>query len=394
MIHGVVDPRWTGVRDAFRAILAEGRDDGGASLAIAVDGRPVVDLWGGADPLSGRAWERDTVTLGFSVTKGIAAIALLQLVEDGRIGLDAPVAEFWPEFAAAGKEAVTVRELLSHRAGLPALEVDSIEAVLDWDRAVATLAAQPRQYDTARFFVYHALTFGFLVGELVRRVTGIGFGEYVRERIAGPLGVDLWVGTPESVDDRLLPGLTTDAVPLDPPRSGSEVCRAAWRSTSQLLPIFTQVAGRPGTEPFNARRFRAAEIPAGNGVTNARALARVYAACLAEVDGVRLLSASTVAAASADQAAGVRKPACEADDPWAAGTRQVWGLGVEIANPENPMLGPGSFGHSGMGGRLGFAHLPSGVSFGYVSQRMAYPAPGTIDPRWTVVLDAVRDILG
>lgn len=380
------------MRDAFRANVDAGLE-AGASLAISVGGRPVVDLWGGVDPLSGRTWQRDSVTIGFSVAKGVASIAALQLVDDGRLELDAPVERYWPEFAQSGKGAITVREVLSHRAALPALDVDTIDDVLDWDRTISVLAAQAPQYDARRFFVYHALSFGFLVGELVRRTTGAWFGDYVHARIAAPLGLDLWIGTPPEVDARLLPGLTTDVADLPLPAATDDVCRAAWRSTAQLLPIFRQVDGRPGTEPFNEPRFRAAVLPAGNAVTNARALARLYSACLGEIDGVRLLSPSVVEEAARDQADGIRKPDCAAPDVWSAGTRQVWGLGFELGNPENPMLGPGSFGHSGMGGRLGFADPESGVSFGYVSQRMAYPAPGTLDPRWTSVLEAVRAAL-
>lgn len=392
MIHGDVDPRWSGVREAFVANLEDGLD-AGASLAVLVDGRPVVDVWGGTDPLTGRDWERDTVAVGFSVAKGVAAIALLQLVEEGRLGLDDPVATWWPEFAQAGKGAITVRDVLTHRVALPWIDVDPIDRVLDWDPAVEALAAQAPQYDASRFFVYHALSYGFLVGELVRRVAGASIGARVRDGIATPLGLDLWIGLPEEVEPRVLPGLTTDAIDPPAPPSTADACVAAWRSNLQLMPIFRQVGGVPGTEPFNERRFRAAEIPAGNAVTNGRSLARMYAACLAPVDGVRVLGADLVAEAARDQAGGVRQGDCTADDPWAAGTPQPWGLGFEVHNPQNPMLGPGSFGHSGMGGRLGFAHPASGVSFGYVSQRMAYPAPGTLDPRWTRILDAVHAAL-
>lgn len=393
VVNGETDPAWAGVRDAFAENIAEGLD-AGASLAVSVNGVPVVDVWGGTDPLTGRAWKRDSVTIGFSVTKGVAAIALLQLVERGLVDLDAAVATYWPEFAAAGKERITVRELASHRAGLPVIELDNILGVADWDVATSTLAAQAPQYDTAKYFAYHALSFGFLVGEVVRRASGQPFGEYVDEHITRPLGLDLWVGQPASVEGQYLAGLTDDvelgplvAVPEEP---------AIWRSTAlsgvQLMPLFHRVDGVQGSEPFNEPRFRGATIPAGNGITNGRSLARMYAACLGEVNGVRLLGPEIVVEAASDQAGGVRKPGL-GDGTWESGIQQLWGVGFEISNYENPMLGQGSFGHSGMGGRLGFAQLGSGVSFGYVSQRMAYPAPGTFDPRWNRILGAVTTAL-
>jgi len=385
-VNGVVDPAWEGVRDAFAANLAEGLD-AGASLAVTLDGRPVVDVWGGTDPITGRAWERDTVTIGFSVTKGVAAIALLQLVERGLVDLDAPVARYWPEFAAAGKERFTVRELASHRVGLPVIEVDDILSVADWDVATSTLAAQAPQYETTKHFAYHALSFGFLVGEVVRRASGLPFGEYVTRNISEPLGLDLWVGTPSGLGERFLPSLTDDVAlgPVVDVPDEPGILRSTALSGVQLMPLFHRVDGVIGTEPFNEQRFREATIPAGNGVTNGRSLARMYAACLGEVDGVRLLQPGTVAEAATNQAGEVRKPGI--------GKPQLWGIGFEISNYENPMLGPGSFGHSGMGGRLGFAQLGSGVSFGYVSQRMAYPPPGTFDPRWERILPAVRAAL-
>ena len=382
------------MRRAFAANLDEGLDDG-ASLCITVNGETVVDLWGGTDPITGRAFERDSVTIGFSVSKGVAAIALLQLVERGLIDLDTPVARYWPEFAAEGKGATTVRQLASHRAGLPVIDLDPITRVVDWNLATSTLAAQAPQYDTERYFAYHALSFGFLVGEVVRRVSGLPFDEYVQRHISGPLGLDLWVGQPESAESAYLPSITDDidagptiVVPDEP-----GICRSVALSTRQLLPIFRRVDGVLGSEPFNQHPFRAVPIPAGNAVTNARSLARMYAACLGEIDGVRLLGEQVVAEAARDQAAGIRKPDCGATDPWQTGVQQLWGLGFEISNYENPMLGPGSFGHSGMGGRLGFAQLGSGVAFGYVSQRMLYPPAGTLDPRSSRILAAVTEVL-
>lgn len=395
MHDGVVAPGWTAVRDAFAETLELDRGEG-ASLSVSVDGRTVVDLWGGTDPLSGSPFARDSITIAFSVSKGVAAIALLQLVDRGLVDLDVPVARYWPEFAAAGKPAITVREVLSHRAGLPVIELDPLTRVVDWELATSTLAAQAPQYDTTRFFAYHALSFGFLVGEIVRRVSGLPFDAYVQRYIAGPLDLDLWVGQPASAEPRYLPSITDDidAGPVIPVPDAPGICRAVALSTVQLLPLFRRVDGVLGSEPFNRPEFRAASIPAGNVVTNARSVARMYAACLGEVNGVRLVSEGLIAEAARDQAAGIRKPDCGASDPWASGVPQVWGLGFEISNDENPMLGEGSFGHSGMGGRLGFAQLGSGVSFGYVSQRMLYPPVGSLDPRSSRILAAISEVLG
>jgi CubicO group peptidase (beta-lactamase class C family) len=389
MVDGFVAPEWREVRDAFAESFG-GEPDEGGSLVVRRHGEVVLDVWGGADPLSGAPWQRDSVTMGFSITKGAVTVLLLQLVDRGLVDLDEPVATYWPEFGAAGKEALTVRDVLTHRVGLPAIDLDPITRATDWEAVTAALAAQPSQYEPREYVVYHALSFGFLVGEIVRRVSGTPVGELFAREVAGPLGVDFWMGQPASADGLYLPSLTRLVeAPPRPPEPVSDVCDAAWRSAAQLTPIFARTDDRVGSEPFNQPEFRRATIPAGNGVTNARGLAAMYAACIGEVDGVRLLSADLVADASRNQAADAFLPDC------VGGTRPpaVWGLGFEISNPLNPMIGPGSFGHSGMGGRLGFAHPESGVAFGFVSQRMLYPEVG-IDPRWQPVLAAVRGVVG
>ncbi|MFF2049962.1 serine hydrolase domain-containing protein [Leifsonia sp. NPDC058194] len=389
MVDGFVAPGWREVRDAFAGALGSEPDEGG-SLSIRHHGEVVVDLWGGADPLSGSPWQRDTVTLGFSITKGAATVCLLQLVDRGLVGLDDRVAQHWPEFGAAGKEALTVRDVLTHRVGLPYIDLDPITGATDWDAVTSALAAQPSQYAPREWVVYHALSFGFLVGEIVRRVSGMPVGEYFATHVADPLGVDFWIGQPASADDRYLPSLTRLVeAPPRPPEPVGDVCEAAWRSAAQLPPIFARVDDRLGTEPFNQPEFRRAVIPAGNGVTNARGLATMYAACIGEVEGVRLLSDEIVRQAAENQAADAFLPDCVGGTPLPA----TWGLGFEISNPLNPMIGPGSFGHSGMGGRLGFAHPQTGVAFGFVSQRMLYPE-GSLDPRWIPLLAAVEKTVG
>ncbi|MFJ3391342.1 serine hydrolase domain-containing protein [Leifsonia aquatica] len=389
MVDGFVAPGWREVRDAFAEAIGSEPDEGG-SLSIRQHGEVVVDLWGGADPLSGAPWQRDTVTLGFSITKGAATVCLLQLVDRGLVGLDDRVAQHWPEFGAAGKEALTVRDVLTHRVGLPYIDLDPITRATDWDAVTAALAAQPSQYAPREWVVYHALSFGFLVGEIVRRVSGMPVGEYFAKHVADPLGVDFWIGQPASADEHYLPSLTRLVeAPPRPPEPVSDVCEAAWRSAAQLPPIFARVDDRMGTEPFNQPEFRRAVIPAGNGVTNGRGLAAMYAACIGEVEGVRLLSDGIVREASENQAADALLPDCTGGTPLPA----AWGLGFEISNPLNPMIGPGSFGHSGMGGRLGFAHPGTGVAFGFVTQRMLYPEGG-LDPRWIPILAAVEDVVG
>lgn len=389
MVDGFVAPGWRAVRDAFAEAIGSEPDEGG-SLSIRHHGEVVVDLWGGADPLSGTPWQRDTVTLGFSITKGAATVCLLQLVDRGLVGLDDRVAQHWPEFGAAGKEALTVRDVLTHRVGLPYIDLDPITRASEWETVTSALAAQPSQYPPREWVVYHALSFGFLVGEIVRRVSGMPVGEYFAKQVADPLGVDFWIGQPVSADERYLPSLTRLVeAPPRPPEPVSDVCEAAWRSAAQLPPLFARVDDRLGTEPFNQPEFRRSVIPAGNGVTNGRGLAAMYAACIGEVEGVRLLSDGIVREASENQAADASLPDCTGGTPLPA----VWGLGFEISNPLNPMIGPGSFGHSGMGGRLGFAHPATGIAFGFVSQRMLYPEVG-IDPRWVPMLAAVKSAVG
>ncbi|HZY76283.1 MAG TPA: serine hydrolase domain-containing protein, partial [Jatrophihabitantaceae bacterium] len=199
-VNGTCDPAFTAVRDVFAASIAAG-DDLGASVAVFVDGRPVVDLWGGlADRKSGRPWERDTMCVTFSATKAVTATAALLLVERGAVSLDAPVAQWWPEFAAHGKTSVTSTMLLTHTAGLPAFDRPiSAEQAADFDAMTAQLAGQTPEWTPGTRHGYHALTFGWLVGELVRRHSGLSVGEFVRRELAE----DLWVGVPPAMLDGL-----------------------------------------------------------------------------------------------------------------------------------------------------------------------------------------------
>jgi CubicO group peptidase (beta-lactamase class C family) len=213
-IHGTCDPRFAAVRDVFLANFAED-DEIGAAVAVVVDGKTVVDLWAGwADPDRTRPWQRDTIANVYSCTKGMTALCLHRLVEQGRVDLDAPVARYWPEFAQAGKEGIPVRWLLSHRAGLAAVKpMLPAEALYDWDAMVAALAAETPWWEPGTKHGYHAVTFGWLVGEVVKRVSGKSLGSYFRDEVAGPLGVDFHIGLRVASRARRRPVDDSDAAP-------------------------------------------------------------------------------------------------------------------------------------------------------------------------------------
>ncbi|WP_433719980.1 serine hydrolase domain-containing protein [Microbacterium laevaniformans] len=390
-VHGDVRSDFAAVRSAFADVLQA--DRAGGALCVVHRGETVVDLWGGVDPLSGTAWERDSTTLAFSAAKGIVAMLVAQQIQRGTIDPLAPVAAYWPEFAVAGKASITVADVLTHTAGMPTLPLDDARDLLDPVRLAARAAQRSPDYPPGSARVYHVLSYGLLAGEILRRVTGLDAGALLQQEIAAPLGADLWLGTPPEADGRFRPVLMDPIVP--PPEPGGTdsasgaACRSAYTSTLQIVPLFEREDGVQGTELVNGSDFRRALVPGGGLVATARGIARAYGACVAPVDGVRLLDDDTVAKVSADWLDGVAEPAC---NPAAALTTR-WGLGFEIAHELCPMLGPGSFGHAGMGGRLAFAHPGSRTGFAFIGQRMLFPEPGR-DPRWRRLLDALAPALG
>lgn len=392
LTQGFVAEGFEPLAEAFDSLQHDGLDDG-ASLAVYRHGRVVLDLWGGSDPDDGDPWAEDSATVAFSTTKGAAAVCLLRLADRGLIELEAPVARYWPEFAAEGKAKITVYQVLRHLCSLPYLD-GPIEQFYEPGLAESRLAAMAPYYPPNTTFVYHAVTFGTLVGEIVRRVSGMSIGEFFAEEVAGPLGLDFWIGFPEAQEGRYRRCTYREAeLPQPMPEEMLSLLpadvQAAVRTTQQLVAF----AAGPSTEAFfNQRCYRAAQLAGGNGVTNARGLARMYAALLGEIDGVRLLSAQTVAAAGTLTTQGVHRPPL----PDAAGRLVMpqpdprWGIGFHLDDEFQPMLGEGSFGHAGIGGRLGFAHPQSGVAFGYVSQRMVMPAGAQIDERMRRMIQGLR----
>ncbi|MEJ3746310.1 serine hydrolase domain-containing protein [Actinomycetes bacterium KLBMP 9797] len=364
-IHGMVAAGFESVRAAFAANFARGAEVG-AAVAVYRHGRPVVDLWAGtADPASGRPWHRDTLQVIFSATKSATAACAHLLAERGQLDLDAPVAAYWPEFAAAGKDRIPVRWLLSHQAGVPALDRPlPVADALAWEPMVAALAAQAPAWEPGTAHGYHGMTYGWLVGEVVRRVSGRSLGAYFAEEIAGPLGLDFWIGLPKSEQhrvSRLVPAPVPAGPPLDP---ASLFVRSIFVTTEPL--------------DLDDPDTLAAEIPAVNGVCTARSLARFYAGLIGAVDGVRLLDPATLAAATAEQASGV-------DRVLGVPTRPALGFGLPL--PDMPWWSPSAFGFPGHGGSLGYADPATGIAFGYVPNRLHVDlAP---DPRASALIAAL-----
>jgi CubicO group peptidase (beta-lactamase class C family) len=371
-VQGSVEPGLEPVREAF-AENFERHGEVGAACCVYRDGRRVVDLWGGVtEPGRDEPYTADTRQLVFSAGKGITAIAGHILAEEGRLDFDAPVVRYWPEFGAQGKDGIPVRWLFTHQAGLPVLDRPIVlDDILRWTPAVESLAAEKPVWEPGAAHGYHTYTYGWLAGEVIRRVTGDRVGRFVADRIAGPLGADFWMGLPESEMARLAP-----VVPGTPPAPGAELDPLTRRMLDRDSLSFRSFAMLAPAD-FNGRPLLASEQPA-MGIGTARALARIYAACIGEVDGVRLLRPETLAAATATQARG---------EDLTLVYETHYGTGFQLPFPFRPMAGDGSFGHYGSGGSVGFANPRLGIAFGYVMNRMG-PVWGA-DPRSKALVDAL-----
>jgi CubicO group peptidase (beta-lactamase class C family) len=268
-VDGVCDARFGGVREAFTENFAR-HGEVGAAIAVTVDGKPVVDLWAGhVDGARTRRWQRDTIVNIASASKGPTATCAHRLADQGLLDLEAPVAAYWPEFAQAGKAAIPVHLLLSHRAGLPAIETPlPTEALYDWGTMTRALAAQPPWWEPGSRHGYHPFTFGWLVGEVVRRIAGKSPGRYWREELAGPLGIDCHIGLAAGHDARVAEFLP---IPPGEPDIEAELIEHAGPMTQKAVNNPQKTVA-----DMNTPAWRRAEIPAGNAHTNARALARLY----------------------------------------------------------------------------------------------------------------------
>lgn len=345
----------------------------GASFAVYHRGELVVDLWGGvADPRTDRPWERDTVALVFSTTKGPTAMCAHRLAQEGALDLDAPVADVWPEFAAGGKERITVAQLLTHEAGLAWVDTPlTLEQALAWTPMVDALAEQAPHWAPGSAHGYHAVTYGYLVGEVVRRVSGRSIGTYFRDEIAKPLGCDFWIGLPEEEEPRVarLVGSGDGSDDDDGPRNDAiEAVEAMVGPDAMVVKALT--GGGPFRDggAWNTRAMRAAEVPAAAGVGDARSVARLYAACIGEVDGFRVLGDKASERA--------RRRRTTGNDIVLLDLDLQFGLGFIVPSTLVTLGGPNGFGHFGLGGSMGWADPDAELAFGYVMNRLALGITG------------------
>lgn len=376
-VDGHCDAAFGAVKDAFVANFTE-LAEVGASVAVSVGGRMVVDLWGGFADQRGRHWGRDTIVDVFSVGKAMVALSLLVLIDRGRLDFDDDVALHWPGFDAAGKGSVTVSQLLSHQAGIPGVRHRlPPEAMYDWGLMTRTLAAEEPWWEPGTAHGYHVNTFGFLGGEVVRRACGAAFDRFFDTEIAGPLGADFHYGLTSEQQARVAEFIFPDVFP-DP-----SAVAAPYRGDPQEL-IYRNPPGISGMGTVNSPAWRSAVHPSTNGHANARAIARVYEllASGGRLGEVRLVSRDVLGAATCELVSGH-------DLVLARNSR--FGFGFQLTQPERP-LGPGNsgFGHFGAGGSLGMADPEARIAFGYAMNRFGHRWQ---DPRNQALLAAVYSSL-
>jgi len=373
-IQGHCSDRFRAVRETFEAAFASGAEIG-AAVCVVQDDETVVDLWGGfTEPAGKDPWQRDTLANVFSTTKGMTALCAHRLVDEGRLDLDEPVATYWPEFAQQGKAEITVRQLISHQAGLPAVRKTLPHgALFDWDQMTDELAAERPWWEPGTKHGYHAVTFGWLVGEIVRRITGQSLGAYFAKELAEPLGADFVIGFGPDLDERVAPLVQG---PIVVEEGETSMFEAILKDPESMTARAFNNPPLLGTGVLNTREWRAAEIPAANGHASAAGIATIYGKLAAG----KILSRAVLEEARTCQAEGedavlplVTKVAC----------------GFMLA-PANEPCGPNpkAFNHGGAGGSLGYCDPEAKIGLGYVMNNM-HTGLWLVDPRARNLVDAV-----
>ncbi|TXK19079.1 serine hydrolase domain-containing protein [Homoserinibacter sp. GY 40078] len=383
-IDGFADSGFRRTRAAFEQAFA-GKPEMGAALAVRFAGETVVDLWGGvADARTGAPWERDTRSVVFSCTKGLMSVLIARLVERGLIEYGAPVAQYWPEFAAAGKEHITVAQALSHRAGLSAFrEPVSVDELVDWNRMTARIAAAEPIREPGSGYQYHAITHGWMTGELIRRVTGNTPRAEFESVISAPLGGGIGLGTVPGDD----PGVAHLVAAPSMYENTAALTAYAPPGEPDWLDLAMTLGGALPSElvsptgGFNDPRIREAQIPGAGGIASARALATAWSATITTTDGVRLVGDDALAEATQVQSEG--EPLISVPGPWPR-----WGMGLQLDSGARRYVTGRGFGHDGAGGQVAFADpgFGGGIGFAFVTNQLE----AVDDTRATAIVDALR----
>lgn len=386
-IFGRCDPKFQQVADEFEQNFLE-RGEVGASVSVTIEGETVVDLWGGtANTGLQTKWEEDTVSIVWSCTKGATALCAHILSYRGELDIDAPVIKYWPEFGQAGKENITVKMLLNHQAGIAAIRKPLPEGAYgDWDRMIHALEEEVPFWEPGTRNGYHALTFGWLVGEVVRRVSGKSLGQFFQDEVAQPLGIDFWIGLPEDIEPRVAKMILAEP----------QVDAPFYKKILEPNTVQSFIFNTGGLmEQFDSRSGHAAEIGAASGITNARGLARMYAplACGGSLGDVKIVDEETI------QRMSFVSSATGQDANLLVPTRFSLGFMKSIDNRKQPqgfqesvILSEDAFGHAGNGGSIGFAAPTEKMSFAYTMNKMG--AGITVNDRGQSLIDAAYKSLG
>lgn len=377
-IHGEVAPGFENVKAVFKANWNE--IEVGASYSVVHKGETVVDLWGGyQDRDCTRPWEKDTLVNVYSTTKGMGSLAVAILADEGKIDYDALVIDYWPEFGAEGKDKVTVAQLLSHQAGVCGVtEKITVEDLYDWEKMVRLIAAQKPHWEPGTSAGYHAVNWGYLAGELMRRITGKTLGTYFLEKVAKPLGADFFIGLPDSEMNRVSDMIGPNHARILPKPTPSD------GPPAQSPPFYAIALQNPAIRPYadaSSYAWRKAEIAAANGQGNARGIARVYGACAngGQIDGIRIISNAGIDAA-------VKEEVDETVIDLVVGGPMRRGRGYILNTGGSYGPSADAFGHGGAGGSNGFADRENNIGIGYAMNQMQ-PNPTAI-PRSRLLVDA------
>jgi CubicO group peptidase (beta-lactamase class C family) len=383
---GFADSKFASMRKVFDAILSESPHSG-SSLSIWEDGHEVVNLWGGVtDPESNVAWDRETLSVIFSCTKGLMALLIAQLFEKGAICYDDLVSKYWPEFAQNGKSKTTIKDLVSHRAGLPYLANElSLSEVLNWQFMVKQLEIQEPLWNPGDAYAYHAITHGWLTGEIIKRISGKTAGEHLKEQLAQPLGASTWVGLPSDKEENVAQMYARgdlleffETLAENDTEVGNFIIRGL--TLGNAFPV-TLVSKNGG---FNAEEVHQSEIPAAGGISTASGLAKIWSSSVVETDGVRFISDKTVESVTQVQSQG--KPFIDIDPPY-----MKFGMGFQLDSDARPYLSNKSFGHDGAGGQCSFADSTHKIGFAFLTNEMG--GGENDDRRATRLIEELKAIL-